>query len=87
MVHFPPSHRAAKSAVIELGGLIARVSEAPKKPTTRSPSAVVVTDGAMKDRLAGVNAPLCESTGIDPAAPLTSTIEPAIEADDPSVHV
>ena len=77
----------AKSSLIDLGGLISRASEAPKKPTTRSPSVVVVTDGATKDRLPGVNAPLCESTGIDAAAPLTSTIEPAIEARDASDHV
>ena len=59
----------------------------PKKPTTRSPLAVVVTDGAAKEVLSGVKAPLCESTGIDVSAPLTSTIAPAMETDEARDHV
>jgi hypothetical protein len=66
---------------------MARASDAPKKPTTRSPSLVVVTEGATNDLLFGVKAPLCESTGIETSAPLTSTIDPAIEADDASDQV
>jgi hypothetical protein len=41
-----------------VGGLIDLLDEMLKKPTTRSPSAVVVTDGATKDLLSGVKAPL-----------------------------
>jgi hypothetical protein len=80
------SQRASKSSLISAGGLIVRLDEMPKKPTTRSPSLVVVTDGATNERLSGVNAPLWESIGIDPSAPLTSRIEPATEADDASDH-
>jgi hypothetical protein len=80
-------HRASKSSVIGTGGLIVRLVEIPKNPTTRSPSAVVVTDGATKDKRSGVKAPLCESTGIETSAPLTSRIAPAIETDESSDHV
>jgi hypothetical protein len=52
------SHRASNSSVIGTGGLIVRLVEIPKNPTTRSPSAVVVTDGATNDALSGVKAPL-----------------------------
>ena len=45
-----------------------------------SSEAVVVTEGAMTDLLAGVNAPLCESTGEDRLRPLKSTTLPAAEA-------
>jgi len=41
-----------------VGGLIVLLDEIPKKPTTRSSPAVVVTDGATKDVLSGVKAPL-----------------------------
>jgi hypothetical protein len=60
---------------------------APKKPTTRSPAAVVVTDGATKNRFSSVKAPLCESTGVDTSTPLTSRIAPAAEADEPKVQL
>jgi hypothetical protein len=52
------SHRASNSSVIGTGGLIVRLVEIPKNPTRRSPSAVVVTDGATTDLLSGVKAPL-----------------------------
>jgi hypothetical protein len=51
-------HRASNSSVIGTGGLIVRLVETPKKPTTRSPSTVVVTDGATMDVRSGVKAPL-----------------------------
>jgi hypothetical protein len=41
-----------------VGGLIVLLDEMLKKPTTRSPLPVVVTDGATKDLLSGVKAPL-----------------------------
>lgn len=41
----------------------------------------------MKDELSGVKAPLCESTGIDVSAPLTSRIAPATETDESNDHV
>jgi hypothetical protein len=53
-----PSHRASNSSVIGTGGLIVRLVEIPKKPTTRSPSTVVVTEGATMDVRSGVKAPL-----------------------------
>ena len=49
----------------------------PKKPTTMSPFAVVVTDGATANQLLGVNAPLCESTGVDFWMSLKSRTAPA----------
>jgi hypothetical protein len=48
----------SNSSPIGPGGLIDRLDEMPKKPTTRSPPVVVVTDGATKDVFAGVKAPL-----------------------------
>lgn len=59
----------------------------PKNPKTTSPPAVVVIDGATKDRALGVNAPLCESTGVDTFIPCTSAIDPATEADEPRVQL
>ena len=58
-----------------------------KKATTRSPAALVVTDGATNDVLIGVNAPLCESTGADTSTPSTSRIAPAADASELSVQV
>jgi hypothetical protein len=52
----------------------------PKKPTTMSSFAVVVTEGATANQLLGVNAPLCESTGTDFSIPLKSRIAPAAAA-------
>ena len=57
-----------------------------KNPKTTSPAAVVVIDGATNDRLLGVNAPLCESTGWDTSIPCTSTIDPATETDEAKVQ-
>ena len=48
--------------------------------------AVVVTEGAMTDLLAGVNAPPCESTGDDRLRPLKSTTLPAADAGAASNH-
>jgi hypothetical protein len=58
----------------------------PKKPTTMSSGAVVVTEGATTDLLAGVNAPLWESTGDDRFTPLKSTTLPATETGAASNH-
>jgi hypothetical protein len=69
------------------GGLIVLPNVVPKKPTTRSPSSVVVTDGATNELLFGLKAPLWESTGIETSAPLTSRIEPAIDTDEARDHV
>jgi hypothetical protein len=74
-------------SVIATGGLMLLVEVAPKKPATKSPAAVVVTDGATIDRLSGENAPLCESTGASLSMPLTSRIAPAAETDDAQVQV
>jgi hypothetical protein len=80
-------HRAANSSVIAVGGLIVLLEVIPKKPTTTSPALAVVTDGATKDRLVGVNAPLCESTGADTSMRLVSRIAPAADTDEASVQV
>jgi hypothetical protein len=77
----------SKSSVMRTGGLIVLPVVMPKKPTTRSPSSVVVTDGAANDVLSGVKAPLWESTGIEMSAPLTSRIAPALETDEARDHV
>ena len=52
----------------------------PKKPTTMSSFAVVVTEGATANQLWGVKAPLCESIGIALSMPLKSRIAPAAVA-------
>jgi hypothetical protein len=80
-------HRASNRSAIALGVLIVLLEAMPKKPTTTSPAVVVVTDGATKDRLVGVNAPLCESTGADTSMPLVSRIAPAADTDRASVQV
>ena len=59
----------------------------PKNPSTRSPALVVVTEGAEKDVSVAVNAPLCESTGVDGSTPSTSTIAPAADADASNAQV
>jgi hypothetical protein len=51
-----------------------------------SSGAVVVIEGAMTDLLAGVNAPLWESTGDDRLTPLKSTTLPAADAGAASDH-
>jgi hypothetical protein len=56
---------------------------APKKPTTMSPADPVVIDGATMNPLAGVKAPLCESTGDVAFTPLKSMTDPAADACDP----
>jgi hypothetical protein len=80
-------HRSSKSSLIALGDLIALLDVMPKNATTRSPAVLVVTDGATKDVFLGVNAPLCESTGVDTSTPLTSMIAPAADTDEERVHV
>jgi hypothetical protein len=80
-------HRTSKSSLIPLGDLTVLLDVVPKNATTRSPSVLVVTDGATKDVLLGVNAPLCESTGVDTSTPLTSMIAPATDTHEESVHV
>jgi len=57
-----------------------------KKATTSSPGVVVVTEGASKDRLPQVKAPLCESIGAIASAPLTSRIDPTADTDRASAH-
>jgi hypothetical protein len=76
----------SNSSVIPAGGLTALPPANPKKPTTMSFGAVVVTEGAMTDLLAGVNAPLCESTGEDRLRPLKSTTLPAATTGAASNH-
>jgi hypothetical protein len=58
-----------------------------KKAMTRSSAVLVVTDGATKDVLVGVNAPLCESTGVDTSTPSTFRIAPAADTVEASVQV
>jgi hypothetical protein len=69
------------------GGMIVLLVVALKKPKMRSSGSVVVTDGATNDRLSGVNAPLCESTGPDTSMRLTSRIAPVAEADEAKVQL
>jgi hypothetical protein len=68
------------SAVKPEGDLRVWLEETPKKPTTMSPAAAVVSEGATATLLLGVNAPLCESTGVDRSRPLKSRIAPAAVA-------
>jgi hypothetical protein len=70
-----------------VGGLIVLLAVMPKKPTTISPAIVAVTDGAAKERLSGVNAPLCESMGADESIPLTSRIAPAADTAEARVQL
>jgi hypothetical protein len=81
------SQRASYNSVISVGGLIVLLEVTAKKPTRRSPAVVVVTDGATKDRCAGVNAPLCESMGADALMPLTSRIAPAAPTGEARVQL
>jgi hypothetical protein len=89
----PPSphqrfiQRASYSSVSTVGGLIVLLEAVAKKPTTKSPAPVVLTDGATKDRRSGVNAPLCESMGADVSIPLTSRTEPVVEAEEAKVQL
>ena len=78
---------ASNSSVITPGGLIILFEVMPKNPKTTSPAAVVVIDGATKDRALGVNAPLCESIGVETSIPCTSTIDPATETDEAKVQL
>jgi hypothetical protein len=78
--------RTLNSSVIPLGGLSVLLPVRPKKPTTTSSDAVVVSEGAGTFLLWGVNAPLCESTGDDFARPLKSKTAPAAAALDASDH-
>jgi hypothetical protein len=68
-------------------GLIVLLDVTAKKATTRSPSVLVVMDGAANDVFVGVNAPPWESTGADTSTPSTSRIAPAADTVDVSVHV
>ncbi len=63
------------------------VEARPKKPTTMSSLAEVVTDGATANLLSGVDAPLCESTGADWSMPLKSRIAPAAVAVEDQVQL
>jgi hypothetical protein len=76
----------SNSSIIPVGGLTALPPASPKKPTTMSFGALVVTEGAMIDLLAGVDAPLCESTGEDRLRPLKSTTLPAADVGAASNH-
>jgi hypothetical protein len=58
-----------------------------KKPTMTSPAVVVVSDGAAKDLRSGVNAPLCESMGVDASTPSTSRIAPVAETGEARVQL
>jgi hypothetical protein len=78
--------RALKTSVIELGARSVFVEFVAKKPMTVSLFAVVVTDGAAKEVLCRVKAPLCESTGEVASMPLKSMIAPAADACEPTVH-
>ena len=78
---------SSNSSVIPVGGLRVLPPVSPKKPTTMSSRAVVVTEGALTDLLAGVNAPLCESTGDERSRPLKATTLPVAEAGAASDHV
>ena len=70
-------------SVMSPGGRIARLDVSPKKPKTRSPAEVVVTDGAVIVLLPGVNAPLWESTGEVVLTFFTSMTAPAADIRDP----
>ena len=68
-----------------LGGANDLLYELAKNPTTMSPGTVVVTDGATRFRVYGVNAPLCESIGVVRSTFLKSRIAPVadeVEASD-----
>jgi hypothetical protein len=69
------------------GGRIDLLEVTPKKPTTASPAAVVVIEGAMTDPVPGVKAPLCESTGVVGFRPLKSMTEPAVDAWEPRAQL
>jgi hypothetical protein len=79
-----PAQWASKIELIETGVLSVLVEFVAKKPTTRSPFAVVVTDGAENEVPWRVNAPLWESTGEVVSIPLKSRIAPAAEACEPT---
>jgi hypothetical protein len=81
------THRTSKSSLIAFGARIDLLEVMPKKATMSSPAVLVVIDGARKDVLVGVNAPLCESTGADASIPLASMIAPAAETEEASVQV
>jgi hypothetical protein len=67
------------SSVIPDGGSSDLLYVIPKKPTTTSPGTVVVTDGATRFLVFGVNAPPCESIGFAASTFLKSRIAPASE--------
>jgi hypothetical protein len=66
--------------------LIALLELVPKKARTMSPGALVVTDGATKELLCAVNAPLCESRAVDRSMSLRSRMAPAAETVEANVH-
>jgi hypothetical protein len=76
----------SKSSLIALGVRIDLLEVLPKKATMSSRSELVVIDGARRDVLIGVNAPLCESTGADASIPLASMIAPEAETEEASVQ-
>jgi hypothetical protein len=79
-------HCTSKSSLIPLGERIDLLEVMPKKATMSSPAELVVIDGARRDLLIGVNAPLCESTGADASTPLASMIAPDAETEVASVQ-
>jgi len=68
--------RTLYSDVRPLGAPSGLLEDTPKKPTTTSLAAVVVSDGAEALPVSGVNAPLCASTGLVRSRPLKSRIAP-----------
>jgi hypothetical protein len=61
-------------------GLSFLLEVVPKKPSTSSLAAVVVTDGAVIELLREVKAPLWESIGEVASTPLTSMTAPPADA-------
>jgi hypothetical protein len=70
-----------------LGGLNDLLDAIAKNPTTTSPGTVVVTEGATAFRAFGVNAPLCESTGVARSTLLKSRIAPVADDVDASAQL
>jgi hypothetical protein len=82
-LQFLLAQSTSNSSVMTAGGRIARLDVMPKKPKTMSPAELVVTDGATINPLVGVNAPLCESTGVVGLTFFRSITDPAADICDP----
>jgi hypothetical protein len=78
---------ASNSSVIGEGARIVLFVLVPKKPTTMSPAAVVVTEGAANDPLFGVKAPLCESIGEAGSTFVKSVMLPTCPTAEDADHV